>query len=78
MINSQKQGGQFGPDTGVNLLRNQGGQFGPKKWGQFARNFQANGTNPNETYIIQELNDIFSLHYRVFIQYSEGTWQEVF
>lgn len=40
MINSQKQGGQFGPDTRVNLLRNQGGQLRPKKWGQFARNFQ--------------------------------------
>ena len=39
MINSQKQRGQFGPDTGVNLLRNQGGQLRPKKWGQFARNF---------------------------------------
>lgn len=35
-----KTGGQFGPDTGVNLLRNQGGQLRPKKWGQFARNFQ--------------------------------------
>lgn len=31
-----KTGGQFGPDTGVNLLRNQGGQLRPKKWGQFA------------------------------------------
>jgi hypothetical protein len=41
MINSQKLGGQFGPDTGVNLLRNQGGQLRPKKWGQFARNFQS-------------------------------------